>query len=293
MEAMQTSVALKQYPSDPYEIAAYSASRKSTNEDGYFVGSFKPSMNVKDVSPGIRWRGEVTGPHRGLLMIVADGLTGGQQGALASKIAIEEAAGFTLENVVSQKVPTRLDATYRQSALASRITVPGLRDQLLDVIAASDQALRNEAQVHGAMGSTLTLGYVLWPLLYVAHVGDSRAYVLKDARLLQITKDHSLGAQAAAVGYDDVATEWHHALWNVLGDAHRCAAPDLHKVVLDPHDRWLVTSRGFHNFVSPEEILELALTPQSAFTTCQSLVQRALDNGSNDDATVIFGRYIW
>lgn len=290
---MQTSVALKQYPSEPYEVAAYSASRKSSNEDAYFVGSFKPSMKVTDVSPGVRWRGEVTGPNRGLLMIVADGMSGGPHGALASKIAIEEAAGFTLENVVSQKMPTRFDATYRKSESSSRITVPGLRDQLLDVVAASDQALRDGAQTHGALGSTLTLAYLLWPLLYVAHVGDSRAYVMKNGQLLQVTKDHSLGAQAAAVGYDNVANEWHHALWNVLGDAHRCAAPDLHKVTLEPHDRWLVTSNGFHNFVSPEEVLDLALRPQNAFSTCQSLVQRALDNGSNDDATVIFGRYIW
>lgn len=290
---MQSSGALRNYPSDPYEVAAYSASRKPTNEDSYFVGTFKPSMSVSDVSPGIKWRGEITGPHRGLLMIVADGLGGLNHGALASKTAIEEAAGFTLENVVAQKTPSRLEGGPRQSGTISRLTVPGLRDQLLDVVAASDQALREQAKTHGEIGSTLTLGYLLWPLLYITHVGDSRAYVIKDGQLLQVTKDHSLGAQAAALGFDELAGQWHNALWNCLGDPHRCAAPDLHKVVLEPHDRWLITSDGFHNHVSSEEILELALGPQNAALISQALVNRALKNGADDDVTVIFGRYQW
>lgn len=290
---MQASVPLNAYSNDPHEVAAASATRKATNEDSYFVGALKPSLRVTDVSPGVKWRGEVTGPHRGLLMMVADGLGGLEHGALASKIAIEEAAGFTLENVVAQKAPTRLEPSSRQSGTFSRLTVPGLREQLLDVVAASDDALRTEAKAQGELGSTLTLGYLLWPLLYVAHVGDSRAYVIKDTRLLQVTKDHSLGAQAAALGFDDLAGQWHNSLWNCLGDLHRCAAPDLHKVVLEPHDRWLLTSDGFHNFVSPQEILEIALESQSASAIAHALVQRALNNGADDDVTVIFGRYLW
>jgi serine/threonine protein phosphatase PrpC len=289
---MHSSVALKNYPNDPYEVSAYSASRKATNDDSFFVGAFKPSMNVSDVSPGIRWRGEVTGPHRGVLMIVADGF-GLNHGALASQTAIEEAAGFTLENVVAQKAPTRQGGADRQPTGLPRLTLPGLRDQLLDVVAASDEALREKGKTHGELESTLTLGYLLWPLLYIAHVGDSRAYIIKDAQLLQVTKDHSLGAQAAALGFDDIAGNWHNALWNCLGDPNRCAAPDLHKVVLEPHDRWLITSDGFHNFVSPSEILELTLGPQSAALISQSLVNRALKNGADDDVTVIFGRYLW
>lgn len=290
---MQSSNALQAYPSEPYEISAVSASRRTVNEDSYFVGTMKPSMSVSDVSPGVKWRGEVTGPNRGLLMMVADGLGGLNHGALASKLAIEEAAGFTLLNVVAQRSPTRVESGNRAPDSYSRLTLPGLRDQLMDVVAASDEAVRNEARVRGEMGSTLTLGYLMWPLLYVAHVGDSRAYIIKDAQLLQLTKDHSLGAQAAELGFDDLAGQWHNSLWNCIGDPHRCAAPELHKVVLEPHNRWLLTSDGFHNFVSPKEILELAMEAQSASKIAQSLVQKALNNGADDDVTVIFGRYLW
>jgi serine/threonine protein phosphatase PrpC len=117
--------------------------------------------------------------------------------------------------------------------------------------------------------------------------------VLKDTQLLQITKDHSLGAQAAELGFDDLAGKWHNCLWNCLGDVHRCAAPELHKVVLEPHNRWLFTSDGFHKFVSQTEILEIALQAQSASQTAHALVQKALSNGADDDVTVIFGRYLW
>lgn len=288
-----TASPIQAYAHEPYEVAAVSASRRSVNEDSYFVGALKPSMSVSDVSPGIKWRGDVTGPHRGLLMMVADGLGGLNDGALASKLAIEEAAGFTLLNVVAQRYPTRVDASSRQPDSHSRLTLPGLRDQLLDVVAASDEAVRNEAKIRGEMGSTLTLGYLLWPLLYIAHVGDSRAYVVKDGQLLQLTKDHSLGAQAAELGFDDLAGQWHNSLWNCLGDVHRCAAPELHKVLLEPHNRWLLTSDGFHNFVSAKEILELSMEAQSASKIAQSLVQKALSNGADDDVTVIFGRYLW
>lgn len=278
---------------EPYEVAAFSASRRTVNEDSYFVATLKPSMTVADVSPGIKWRGEVSGAQRGLLMMVADGLGGLNHGALASKLAVEEAAGFTLSNVVAQRAPLRVDGSGRQPDSPSRLTLPGLREQLMDVVAASDEAVRNEAKLRGEMGSTLTLGYLLWPLLYVAHVGDSRAYVLKDGQLLQVTKDHSLGAQAAELGFDDMAGQWHNSLWNCLGDTHRCAAPELHKVVLEPHSRWLITSDGFHTFVSPEQILEIAMEAQSAPKIAQSLVQKALSNGADDDVTVIFGRYLW
>lgn len=264
---------------------------REINEDSYFVGCLKPSMHVQDASSGVRLRGEISGSNRGMLMIVADGLGGLKHGALASKLAVEEAVCFTLEHVTPPRWRSYSKKASHSREVTERLSIPGLREQLADVVAASDQALRQHALSSGELGSTLTLGYLLWPLLYVAHVGDSRAYVIRNRQLLQITKDHSLGAQANNLGLDHIAEEWHDALWNCLGDVNRCAAPDLHKVVLDTHDRWLFTSDGFHQFVSPKEIVDLALSSPDAATACNSLVRRAMHNGANDDVTVVYGHY--
>jgi serine/threonine protein phosphatase PrpC len=275
----------------PYQVAAASTSMREVNEDSYFVGCLKPSMHVQEASSGVRLRGEMSGSNRGILMIVADGVGGLNQGALASKLAVEEAASFTMEHVTPPRWRSYSRKASYSREVAERLSIPGIRGQLADVVAASDHLLRQEAITTGELGSTLTLGYLLWPLLYVAHVGDSRAYVIRNKQLLQITKDHSLGAQATSLGLDHIADEWHDALWNCLGDVNRCAAPDLHKVVLDIHDRWMFTSDGFHKFMTPKEIVDLALSSGDAKTACNALIRRAVHNGANDDVTVILGHY--
>lgn len=276
----------------PYQICGASTSLREVNEDSYFVGCLKPSMHVQDASSGVRLQGEVAGSTCGMLMIVADGLGGLNHGALASKLAVEEAVCFTLEHVIPPRWRRSTNLTSHSREATERLSIPGLREQLADVVAASDRALRREALSSGELGSTLTLGYLLWPLLYVAHVGDSRAYVIRDRQLVQITKDHSLGARAHTLGLDPIAEEWHDALWNCLGDLNRYAAPDLHKVVLDTHDRWLFTSDGFHQFVTPKETIELALSSSDAATACHALIRRAIHNGAHDDVTVVYGHYL-
>lgn len=272
----------------PYRIAAASTTTREINEDSYFVGYLKPSMQVHDASSGVRLRGELSGSDLGILMIVADGLGGLNHGALASKLAVEAAASSTLEHITP---PRWRSHSKKASQLKQRLSIPGIREQLADVVAASDHVLRQEALTSGELGSTLTLGYILWPLLYVAHVGDSRAYVIRNRQVLQITKDHCFGTHAATLGWNKMAEEWYDALWNCLGDSNRCAAPDFHKVILDTNDRWMFTSDGFHDFVSPKEIVDLASATPDVTTACNVLVRRAVHNGANDDVTVILGHY--
>ena len=71
------------------------------------------------------------------------------------------------------------------------------------------------------MGTTLTMAYVCWPLLYVVHVGDSRCYLLRGSRLRQITHDHTVAQQLVEEGVlsesDVEGSRWSHVLWNVVG----------------------------------------------------------------------------
>jgi len=215
-------------------------------------------------------------------MIVADGMGGLSQAALASRLAVEEAAAFTLENVVHGAIKWR--GTSPQS---SRLTIPGLRDQLTGAIHASDQRIRKQSDGM-QLGSTITLGYLVWPILYTAHVGDTRAYVIRDNQLIQLTQDHRLKGNARS-STDRSAQYWHHLLWNTLGDRHNLAQPDLSRFVLEPHDQWLLCTGGLHETLSDGEIMDICHQSVSASQGAHGLVAAAR-KGADDDVTVIYGR---
>lgn len=269
----------------PYEVAAATASGpKGLNEDSFFVGALKPTLTVKQASTGIRLRGDVAGPQSAMLMIIADGMGGLPKAALASRLAVEEAATFTLENVVHGAIKWR--GTTPES---SRMTIPGLREQLTEAIQASDARVRKQGEDFD-LGSTITLSYLVWPVLYTAHVGDTRAYVIRANQLLQLTQDHRLQKSAAHPASDQSAQYWHHVLWNTLGDRHNLARPELSRFVLESHDQWLLCSDGLYGALSAAEILELCHQGVSVRDGALALVQAARNAGADDDVTVIYGR---
>lgn len=218
-------------------------------------------------------------------MIVADGLGGLSKAALASRLAVEEAASFTLKNVVHGAVKWR-----RTSPASSRMTIPGLREQLTDAIQASDERVRAET---GPLGSTITLSYLVWPLLYTAHVGDTRAYVIRGKRLIQLTQDHRLSRPLDGLDTDGAVQHWHHLLWNTLGDPDSLARPDLSRCVLEPHDQWLLCSDGLHGTLDESTIIDICYQSTSASEGARALVEAARSARAEDDVTVIYGRHCY
>jgi protein phosphatase len=160
--------------------------------------------------------------------------------------------------------------------------------EALRLRAADDTALEG-------MGTTLTSAYSVGNDLFVVHVGDSRAYLLRGGALRRITHDHTLAQSYADQGLIPQAEVETHELGHVLtramgaGDSH--PEYDIHHLDLQHDDRILLCSDGLSRFVPESEIVSLLQAFSDSAGACRALVDRALALGGTDNITSIVARY--
>jgi len=195
-----------------------------------------------------------------VLAIVADGMGGHVAGEVASRIAINAAASSDLG-------PT-------------------------DRVAAGNRAIREEvARDPGleGMGTTMTLLRVEDNTATIAHIGDSRAYLLRDGELRQVTEDHTVAAEYVAQGQlsrEEAASHpQRHMLLRTLG-LTRFVDVDEVEVDLAPGDRVLLCSDGLTEMVRDETIGKI-LADGSPDEVVWNLVETANDAGGVDNITVV------
>jgi len=257
---------------------------RANNEDHFFIGRFgrfveRLGTNLPDDQmPG---RFEETGYG----LVVADGIGGSAAGEVASKLAIN-----TLMNLVlgTPDWILRLDDDLPQEVKRRTLERYG---QINTVMAEQAQA---DPSLHG-FGTTMTLAVSLGKHLLVAHVGDSRAYLLRQQTLHQLTRDHTL-AQALAdeglLAQQDVGTHrLRHVLTKSLGAQGGRAEPDVQEVVLHDGDCLLLCSDGLTDMVKDARIAEVLGRGETSERACQCLVEEALQAGGKDNVTVIAARY--
>jgi protein phosphatase len=261
--------------------------RREVNEDLFLIATFQRSMLIHDADEKTVDRGWLASNGTGTLLMVADGMGGEGDGDVASRIAIQTIAGYLL-NVMPW-------VTMERERAGHRFSLPGVRDQLAAAVVEGDSRVRTEAakpNLSSRMGTTLTLAYVVWPILYVAHVGDSRCYLHREGKLSQLTTDHTVAQQMKERGVPDtqVRDEWHHTLWNVIGGDDQTAIPQILKVDLRPADQLLLCTDGLTKHVSELEILMALQANADLQQTCRWLIERANDNGGTDNVTLIVAR---
>lgn len=195
-----------------------------------------------------------------VLAIVADGMGGHVAGEVASRIAINAAAS------------SDLGATDR--------------------VAAGNRAIREEvARDPGleGMGTTMTLLRVEDDTATIAHIGDSRAYLLRDGELRQVTEDHTVAAEYVAQGQlspEEAASHpQRHMLLRTLG-LTRFVDVDEVEVELAPGDRILLCSDGLTEMVRDEAIGKI-LADGTPDDVVWNLVETANDAGGVDNITVV------
>jgi protein phosphatase len=195
-----------------------------------------------------------------VLVIVADGMGGHVAGEVASRIAINAAAS------------TPLDPTDR--------------------VAAGNRAIREEVAREPSlegMGTTMTLLEIEAGVATIGHVGDSRAYLLRDGELRQLTEDHTVAAEYVAMGQmsskEAAAHPQRHMLTRTLGLARFVNIDEL-KLDLTPGDRVLVCSDGLTEMVA-EEVIADALAGGTPDEVVWKLVELANDAGGVDNITVV------
>jgi protein phosphatase len=267
---------------------------RQKNEDQFLIATVERRLDVANTSlteDVIRW---LPGTTRGTVLLVADGIGGGAAGEVASAVAVK-----AIVETLCNATPATGAAAARQSRLRAQ-TLPGVRVGLQSALAAGDAEIRRAAgegspsSVRGLqMGTTATLGYVIWPQLYVAHAGDSRCYLLRDGTLQLLTTDHTYAERFRAQSGTpaDPDSPWHHVLWNALGGVRNAVLqPEINRVPLQLYDTLVLCTDGLTKHVSDDTIARVASNASDAADAVETLVAMAMAGGGSDNTTVIVAR---
>jgi protein phosphatase len=138
-------------------------------------------------------------------------------------------------------------------------------------------------RAHAGMGTTIVATLIEERCLVLGHVGDSRAYVLREGRLQQMTADHTL--VNALGGHARLDHSMRHVLTNGIGMGTELA-PALAEEALTVGERWLLCTDGVHGYLDRSG-LEAALLARSPQDAAEDAVRRAIDAGTADNATAV------
>ncbi|MGH7209481.1 MAG: Stp1/IreP family PP2C-type Ser/Thr phosphatase [Nitrospiraceae bacterium] len=218
------------------------------------------------------------------LFVVCDGMGGHKAGEVASRLAVQiiqkhlrDARANTLQPIIGDSDPTFSPETNR---LASGIRF-------------ANQAIYDAGRRqpdHAGMGTTVVSAVISGQVLSIAHVGDSRMYLIRSGAIQPLTADHSVVAERVRRG---LLTEEQaerspdrHVLSRALG-IDQDVQVELNEIRLLEHDILLLCSDGLTSGVTPPEILGAILSEPEPQTACERLVKMANAAGGDDNTTVI------
>lgn len=217
------------------------------------------------------------------LFLVADGLGGHAAGEVASRIVVEKVEEFISQTAERDRTwPLDYDA---------RIPYDGNR--LKAALLLSDQAILDDIRENPereSMGSTVVACLVKGDFVTMAHVGDSRAYLLNPEGISQITRDHSWVADQVANGILTAEEARKHPFRNVITQALGNGGEleiSIQELQVKEMDCLLLCSDGLSGMVADEDIWEIVQSSNSPAIAAERLVKKALENGGEDNVTVV------
>ena len=204
------------------------------------------------------------------LFIVADGMGGHKAGDYASRFVVEQLTNYV-----------------RQSK--SEEVVPMLREGIRDINRQLYRRSVNSEELSG-MGTTLVAATVVGKTLYVANVGDSRLYLLRDHVVSQVTRDHSYVEEMVALGQRVRGSKDYQEKKNIITRAigvDEEIHADFFSVDLMPGDYFLMCSDGLSNMVSEDEMGWLIYEDNALEMKVGNLIAAANDHGGKDNIAAI------
>ena len=202
------------------------------------------------------------------LLVVADGVGGAAYGDVASSTAVHLLRRLDRPDV-DELLPSLAGAVHR------------VHDRLAEMVEQDGELDGTSTTVTAALFDGRKLGFV--------HIGDSRAYLFRDGEVHQLTKDHTFVQSLVDEGRITEEESRVHPHRNIIlraVDGNTDTEPDLFELDVRPGDRVMLCSDGCSGAVADGEIGDL-LRDGSVDSAALSLVQRALDNGTTDNVTVI------
>jgi PPM family protein phosphatase len=224
---------------------------------------------------------EVDPQHR--LYVVADGMGGHSHGEVAAKLAVDAIHGF-IEQTADRDTtwPFPADTRLARHSNLLKMAVRLAHDKVL-------AAIRQDDSLHG-MGTTV-VGFLLdGSLATVAHVGDSRAYRLREGRLDQLTQDHTWVHEQVMAGFLSQEQARSHPLKNVVtralgGEAE--VVVDIREVEVRAGDLYLLCSDGLTTMLGDADIKSRLASGRGLHEICRALVNDANARGGVDNVTVV------
>lgn len=261
--------------------ATHPGQRRPENQDSFVVGELAPRDHTLVLRPET---GHAGGTFElgtcGVLLMVADGMGGAAAGSVASALACT----FVLAELQQGWAHER---EHLPRAFAAR---------LRDALRGANRRIRDHARRHpetAGMGTTATVGGLLDGFLYLAQVGDSRAYLVRQGVATQLTRDQSVVQELIDAGALTAEEAAHHAHGNVilqsLGTADDVKV-DVTFQELRRGDTILLCSDGLHRVQEPADLaaaVERCTTPEEI---CRELITAANDRGGPDNVTAVVAR---
>jgi len=213
---------------------------------------------------------------------VADGMGGHNAGEVASRMAIEVLRDYLERTTIGDCRPDNgknPDCSDAANHLAS-----GIRhaNRVIYESTRNNPAWRD-------MGTTIVAAILNENRLSIAHVGDSRAYLLRGGGIIALTEDHSLVAEQVRSGHISIETAESSSQRNIITRALGSGAEpevELCDLLLAPEDRVLLCSDGLTTMVSEAKIRSIVLGSSNPDEICRRLVEEANNNGGRDNVTV-------
>ncbi|HEV8383465.1 MAG TPA: protein phosphatase 2C domain-containing protein [Candidatus Acidoferrales bacterium] len=213
----------------------------------------------------------------GVLLVVADGMGGMSGGETASQMCVENLLTLFLE---------KLDTPKGDGSM------PHPKDTLSDAVKSTNDLIFSRATADmklKGMGTTLTAALLEEDHMYVAQVGDSRAYLLRDSQLTKLTKDQTLLASLEEQGKlpkGGLGKAWKNMLLQAVG-AQENLQVAMSETDLHSGDWLLLCSDGLHGPVPAADIEAILKENVSPSEKAKLLTQKANDNGGPDNVSVV------
>ncbi len=217
------------------------------------------------------------------LCVVADGMGGHRSGEVASALAIKAIVEYYRETMADYSDAPEDEGSPERVRLLQAVKTA---NRAVFAAASSNESYRN-------MGTTIVSGFFTDKGVYLAHIGDSRCYRLRDGKLEQRTEDHSLANEYVRMGILSLEDVEYFPYKNVITRA--CGLTDeveveIHYEELQQGDIYLFCSDGLSDMVSDAELNVIMADAEDLDGMCRELVERANQNGGADNITVILAK---
>lgn len=213
------------------------------------------------------------------LYIVADGMGGHNAGEIASGIAVETIKDVFLNNKESLELKENIIKTIKDS-------ISEANKRIFFKALGSPEC--------SGMGTTLTMCYIYDKEIYIGHIGDSRAYFIKDSNIEQVTEDDSLVNELIKNGSITAEEAKTHPQRNVITKALGTSIDievDIYTMGYEEGDILIICSDGLSNMVKEKNVLNIIESEDNVNLACQGLIDLAKKNGGSDNITLIIVKF--